>query len=105
MKKFISMLVAVLFATSQSIYADNHSHNHGNQANTIYGHIVEQGSSEPVPYATILVLETGQGLSADENGQFEFADLRPGDYTLRAQSVGYKTTETRVAIVEVEVGD
>lgn len=98
MKKFISMLVAVIIAASQSIYADNHSHNHGNQANTIYGHIVEQGSDEPVPYATILVLETGQGLSADENGLFEFADLRPGDYTLRAQSVGYKTIETRVTI-------
>lgn len=103
MNKYIIMLVATIVAMSQSvIYAESnasvHTHKHANQANTIYGHIFEQDSQEAVPYASVLVVETGQGTMTDENGGFELADLHPGIYTLRAQSVGYKTIETTITI-------
>lgn len=105
MKKLMSVLVAIVVATGLSVVCakgnasvHKHNHNHGNQANAIYGHIVEQGSDEGVAYASVLVVETGQGTMTNESGEFELTGLHAGDYTLRTQLVGYKTAETRVTV-------
>ncbi len=64
----------------------------------IAGHVIEKGSNENVPYATILIIENGTGTISNEEGQFEFKKLASGEYTLRVEALGYKTQEKKVTV-------
>ena len=92
MKKAIFSLVILLFAVA---FAQASNIKDGN---TISGHVIEKGSEENIPYAAILIVETGEGTSSNENGQFEFKNLRPGNYTLRVSAMGYRTQEKSVTV-------
>lgn len=113
MKKIISTLVAV--ATSCAVLcAQSHDHRHNGhrcyenqcfnpkhqyrQANSIYGHIVEDGVEDDVPFASVLIEETGQGVNADEYGMFQFTNLPEGQYTLKVQLIGYETKKQKVVV-------
>ena len=68
------------------------------EGNMIAGHVIVKGSEENIPYASILILETGSGTTSNEQGQFEFRKLPAGDYTLRVQVLGYKTQEKVITV-------
>lgn len=68
------------------------------EGNMISGHIIIAGSEEDVPYATVLILENGKGATTNEQGQFEFHKLPAGEYTLRAQVLGYETQEKKITV-------
>lgn len=68
------------------------------EGNMISGHVIEKGSEEDIPYATILIKETGGGTVSNEEGQFEFTNLPVGTYTLRVSAVGYRTQEKTVNV-------
>ena len=96
MKKFILSLVLMAMGTISSVYAvENDPVKDGN---TIKGHIIEKNTEEDLPFATILILETGQGMAADETGHFVFKNIPAGTYTLRVQLVGFATQEKKVSV-------
>lgn len=66
--------------------------------NTITGHVIEKGRENSLSYATILIIETGEGTISNENGDFIFKDIPVGEYTLRVQLVGYKTQTKKVIV-------
>lgn len=68
------------------------------EGNTIAGHVIEKGTENSLPYATVLIVETGRGTVSDENGDFIFTDIPEGVYTLRAQLLGYGTQEKKVTV-------
>ena len=68
------------------------------EGNTIAGHVIEKGTENSLPYATILIVETGRGTVSNENGDFIFTDIPEGVYTLRAQLLGYGTLEKKVTV-------
>lgn len=68
------------------------------EGNTIAGHVIEKGTENSLPFATILIVETGRGTVSDENGDFIFTDIPEGVYTLRAQLLGYGTQEKKVTV-------
>ena len=68
------------------------------EGNTIAGHVIEKGTENSLPYATILIVETGRGTVSNENGDFIFTDIPEGIYTLRAQLLGYGTQEKKVTV-------
>ena len=53
---------------------------------------------EPLAGASVLVKNTFYGVSAGNNGQFEFSNLREGEYTLKASFIGYETKEVKVKV-------
>lgn len=57
--------------------------------------IVSSGG-KPVSRASILLTPGGRGGVSDENGAFVFKGLKPGVYTIRVTSVGYKPASKRV---------
>ena len=61
------------------------------EGNMISGHVLVKGSEENIPYATVLIVGSGQGTVSNEEGQFEFKNLPAGKYTLRVSAVGYNT--------------
>ena len=41
------------------------------EGNMISGHVIEKATEENIPYATILIVGSGQGTVSNEEGQFE----------------------------------
>ena len=68
------------------------------EGNMISGHVVMKETEENIPYATVLLKETGQGTVSNEEGQFVFRNLPEGTYTLRVSAVGYRTQEKKVVV-------
>ncbi|MBQ8224500.1 MAG: TonB-dependent receptor [Bacteroides sp.] len=68
------------------------------EGHRIAGHVIEKGSEENIPYATIYVEELGKGTVTNEEGRFELKDLSAGEYTLRVSAVGYQTQEKNVTV-------
>ena len=71
---------------------------HVKEGNMISGHVIEAGTEDNIPYANILILETGEGTSSNEEGRFEFRKLKPGKYTLRVSAMGYVTQTKEVTV-------
>lgn len=98
-----SIILLILLCISAIAHASNPI----KEGNMISGHVIVKGSEENVPYATIQVVSfNGKNVSvgrttgtvSNEEGQFEFRKLIPGDYTLRVQAMGYKTQEKTVSV-------
>lgn len=92
MKKIIFTLVLAVSCTSLSAVVPI------KEGSMISGHVIEKGSEEDIPYATVLIKESGQGTMSNDMGQFEFHKLPIGKYTLRVSAVGYKTQEKEITV-------
>lgn len=68
------------------------------EGNTISGHVIVKGTEENIPFATIRIVGREGGTVSNEEGQFEFRKLPVGEYTLRAQAMGYKTQDKKVTV-------
>ncbi len=60
------------------------------QTLSLKGVVRDASTNDVLPYATIAVMGTRQGVIADENGNFQL-QLPAGKYSLRCSFVGYKT--------------
>lgn len=65
----------------------------------ITGTVIDGDFNEPLPFANILVQETGTGVTSDFDGKYSF-ELPAGIYSIQFSFVGY---ETKI-ITEIEVG-
>ena len=65
----------------------------------ITGTVIDGDFNEPLPFANILILETGDGVTSDFDGKYSF-ELPAGTYSIQFSFVGY---ETKI-ITEIEVG-
>lgn len=53
------------------------------------GTVTDGATGEPLMAATIYLVGTYNGATASESGQYLVADVKPGDYTVKIQYVGY----------------
>lgn len=56
-------------------------------------------TGEPIPYAHIIIKSLGIGTSADQFGLFEIKNVRPGEYSVLASSVGYHSLVKEVDLI------
>ena len=56
----------------------------------ITGTVIDGDFNEPLPFANILLKETGEGVTSDFDGKYSF-ELEEGTYTLQFSFVGYET--------------
>ncbi len=68
------------------------------EGNMIVGHVVVKGSEEPIPYAAVIIVETGKGTVTDSDGYFRFKDVASGKYTVHVQSIGYENQSKQVTV-------
>jgi hypothetical protein len=59
---------------------------------------VTSKTGEPVPFASIVVANTYNGTSSNENGSYSLNIKEKGRYTILFQSLGYKTREVTIDI-------
>lgn len=69
------------------------------QTGNIEGYVKNVKNNEPIPFATIQILNTTTGSYSDFDGKFIIASLSPGFYVLRISAVGFKAIITQ----EIEV--
>lgn len=62
------------------------------------GRIVEFETSQPLPGASVYILELKKGAQTDPNGYYHFKDVPSGKYTLQASFVSYKTEKMPVTV-------
>lgn len=53
---------------------------------------------EPLPGASVLLVEADRGIAADDDGTFQLANVEPDTYTVRVSAVGYEAVERSVAV-------
>lgn len=92
MKHYIVMLVLVCLGIS------SHAENPVKEGNKISGYVIERGTEENIPFATVQIVGRSGGTVSDEKGQFVFRNLPAGKYTLRVQAMGYKPLEKAVTV-------
>lgn len=64
MKQYILLLVLMVMGAGMTVHAEDV--NPVKVGNVISGHIIEKGTEASLPYATILIVETGQGTVSDD---------------------------------------
>ncbi len=56
------------------------------------------GNNEPLAGASVILVNTMYGVSTLSNGEFEFKNLKPGEYIVKVSFVGFKPAETKVSL-------
>ena len=69
------------------------------QSGIIEGIVVDKFNNEPLPFVTLLVMGTDNGVVTDIDGNFRVEGLRPGLYDLRASYVGFD----ELTVFEIQV--
>ena len=97
MKQYLNQLCAVLVFVLAPAIAWSYS---------VDGVVAEANSGSPLPGANVLLEELNLGTTTNSNGEFRFANVKPGEYVLSVSFIGYKVYKTTVKVthnVEVEV--
>ena len=66
----------------------------------IYGTVYQVNPEQPVASVQIRIVETNQRARTDQNGEFRFPNLSPGQYTLTASASGYQLPEDVVVTIK-----
>lgn len=73
------------------------------QEGTVAGTVVDAETDEPLPGATVQLIEPGLGAATDSEGSFEFTNVAAGTYTVEVSFVGYTPAEEAVEVVSGEI--
>lgn len=75
-------------------------------AQTLRGRTIDE-KGEPLPYINIAIYQPEDsaliaGTMSDESGQFNFSDIKQGNYRLKVSAVGYQTHPMNLQVHEKE---
>jgi hypothetical protein len=68
------------------------------EAVTLAGVVVEAGTREPLPGATVFLSGTQRGTVTDAEGRFTLADVAPGPYEVVVSLLGYRTARQALTL-------
>lgn len=71
-------------------------------AQSVSGRVTDASTGEAVGWTTILVVETGRGVMAHDDGRFRIPLPSAGLYTLRASRIGYEPQTLAVRLADGE---
>ena len=64
----------------------------------ILGTVVTEGTNEPLPFATVALVQQGRSTTTDHRGRFRFGDVAPGSLRIRVRLIGYRPVEQSFAV-------
>ncbi|MDZ7725132.1 MAG: TonB-dependent receptor [candidate division KSB1 bacterium] len=69
----------------------------------ISGKVVDSETNEPLPAANVVVVGTDYGAATNVNGEFVILNVPPGQYSVRAQFIGYRPVTYEEVLVNVDL--
>lgn len=69
-----------------------------NKTFTVEGKVVLKNSTDPIPFAQVLIKEISQWGFTDENGRFKISGVFSGNYTFQVTALGYVTYECPISV-------
>ncbi|MCC5921682.1 MAG: TonB-dependent receptor [Cyclobacteriaceae bacterium] len=72
------------------------------QAQQTISGVVKDKTGSPLPFTSVLVVETKEGTVTDTDGEFSLSNLSEGEYTLRFTQVGHVPQNVKVNLVSGE---
>jgi len=66
----------------------------------LQGVVTDSETRQPLIGANIVIKELNRGISTNNQGQFQFENVRPGTYTLRVTFVGYHNEKLKIDLTE-----
>lgn len=70
----------------------------GGSPGTLKGRIVEFETSQPLPGASVYLVELQKGMQSNNDGYYLFSNLPAGKYTLKVTFISYKTENIQVEV-------
>ncbi len=67
---------------------------------SITGTVVDETTGDGIPNADVVLNDTGDTAITNENGQFEFRNVEPGQYSVTAFADGYSEGTETVEVTE-----
>lgn len=89
------LLLLIIFLSSVL-----HSFSNPIPAVQLKGHVIDAKTGEHLSYVTVAVKNSTIATASDASGHFTLKNLRPGSYTIVAQTVGYTTLEKIIDLTE-----
>lgn len=100
---FRTLLMVVLAMTSLAWYSCAKEDNKADKlTGNISGTVRDYDTHEPIHMVYVTLSSTSKTTYTDMNGQFEFSDLEPQQYSVTVQKTGYQTSRT---VINVNVGE
>jgi hypothetical protein len=90
---FLLMVVALSFMLPNVVLA---------QSSIIRGIVLDEGSGDPVSFATVQIKEQGIGVNTDLDGNFSISGLTEGTYTVLINYLGY---DSLVTVISLKTGE
>ncbi|MDP2723883.1 MAG: carboxypeptidase-like regulatory domain-containing protein [Bacteroidales bacterium] len=72
------------------------------QSGALQGKVIDKETREPIPFANIILENRGSqvgGATSDFDGNYQIKPIAPGQYTLKATYVGYKSVEIQEMLI------
>ena len=66
--------------------------------NNISGYVRDKSNGETLIGATVFLKDTKKGAYTNKAGMYSISDIKPGNYTLKISSLGYKTFEQEIEV-------
>jgi iron complex outermembrane receptor protein len=70
---------------------------------SIRGALTDSKTNKPVEGAVVVLVEENKNVSSDANGNFEFANLPAGTYTVEIKVVGYEPLSQSIVVTDKDV--
>ncbi|MBD3276421.1 MAG: PEGA domain-containing protein, partial [Candidatus Marinimicrobia bacterium] len=67
-------------------------------AATVSGIVTDAESADPLSYANVILRDTQQGATTDEQGYYVIQNVPPGEYTLAVSYIGYAQRDTTISV-------
>lgn len=68
------------------------------QAGSVIGTVAEADSERPLAAVQVHLLGTSLGTFSRDDGRFAILNVPPGDYTIRAELIGYATADIQITV-------
>ena len=92
-------LRSLIFLISLLSFTTNYS-----QSSGFSGMVIEDKTGQPLPGATITILESNKSRVSDPNGTFSFSNVEPGTYKIKVSALSFIDKEiSEVVIVKDEI--
>jgi outer membrane receptor protein involved in Fe transport len=88
----------VLTPTGHVWLTDSETRTAPTQEGTILGRVTDKQTREPIIGTTVVLEPVRKSTTTGTDGQYRFTHLAPGNYTVRARYIGYKSLVTSVAV-------